>query len=176
MRIEKGARMKEGNISLILDNYDDLFSDFDPRPFSERALSDDFLQECKRASRDKNYEFELNMLVPKTKRNSEHEALIKKRLKSHFQKHAKVSQKEVKKVKIEGFIWFLVGALIMLGATFLYGLEGFFFTFLLVISEPAGWFMFWEGLDKVFMYSKEKKPEADFYSKMAEAKLVFSSY
>ncbi|MBI2151367.1 hypothetical protein HYU21_01420, partial [Candidatus Woesearchaeota archaeon] len=35
--------VREGNISLVLDSYDDIFSDFDPRDYSEKALSEDFL-------------------------------------------------------------------------------------------------------------------------------------
>jgi len=176
MNKERGSKMKEGNISLILDRYSDIFSDFDPRPFSERALSDDFIQECKRASSNKDYEFELSFIIPKKEKNIEHEMVIKKRLKNYFQKHSNEKQKEVKSIKREGFIWFLVGALVMFGATFLYDLEGFFFKFLMIISEPAGWFMFWEGLGKVFLDAKEKKPDADFYEKMANAKISFSSY
>ena len=53
MLMEREVSLREGNISLILDSYNDMFSDFDPRSFSERALSDDFLSECKRAARDK---------------------------------------------------------------------------------------------------------------------------
>lgn len=168
--------MQDGNISLILDNYEDIFSDFDPRPFSERALSDDFLQECKRASRDKDYKFELNFLVPKKERNLNHENLIKRRLKNHFQKHSKEKQKEVRSIRRQGILWFIFGAIFMFGATFLYGLTQFFYRFLLIIAEPAGWFMFWEGLIKVFMDAKEKLPEADFYTKMSEAKVTFTSY
>ena len=51
--LEQTALLKKSEISLSLDNYDDIFSDFDPRPFSQRALSDDFLIEAKKASRDK---------------------------------------------------------------------------------------------------------------------------
>ena len=49
--IEKDFNSSE--IPLWLDNYNDLFSDFDPRHYSNRALSQDFLEELKRASRDK---------------------------------------------------------------------------------------------------------------------------
>ena len=60
-----GVDLREGNISLILDDYNDLFSDFDPRHYSERALSDDFLAESKRASRDKPAgSLEVKFLVP----------------------------------------------------------------------------------------------------------------
>ena len=50
--IERHA--KNGNISLILESYTDIFSDFDPRPYDQRTLSDDFLLECKKAVRRKN--------------------------------------------------------------------------------------------------------------------------
>ncbi len=176
MAKEKSPKMQEGNISLILDTYDDIFSDFDPRPFSERSLSDDFLQECKRASMDKEDRLELSFLVPKKERNIGHELIIKKRLKSHFQKHAQEKQKKVRAIKREGFIWFAFGALVMFGSTFLYDLPQFFFRFLFIVAEPAGWFMFWEGLGKIFMDAKEKKPEANFYTKMANAKVSFSAY
>lgn len=43
----------KAEISLVLDTYDDIFSDFDPRPYGERALSSDFLDEAKKAARDK---------------------------------------------------------------------------------------------------------------------------
>ena len=63
----KLAGMSE--ISLNLDSYDDIFSDFDPRPYSERAMSQDFLAEAHRASIDKGFgQIELNFLIPKNKR------------------------------------------------------------------------------------------------------------
>lgn len=80
--------LMQKNISLILDSYDDIFSDFDPRPYSEKALSDDFLSECRKASRDKkDDEVELRLLVPAQKREINDETKIKRRLKDHFQKH-----------------------------------------------------------------------------------------
>lgn len=36
------------SISLWIDSYDDIFSDFDPRHFSLRNISDDFLYEVKK--------------------------------------------------------------------------------------------------------------------------------
>ncbi len=62
-------KIREANISLIIDDYEDIFSDFDPRDYIERAISDDFIQECKRSARDKLKGIELRILVPKDKRN-----------------------------------------------------------------------------------------------------------
>jgi len=76
-------------ISLWIDDYDDIFSDFDPRPFSQRALSEDFLAEAKRAVRDRREDVpELRFLVPAPVRNLAGEATIRKRLREHFRRHA----------------------------------------------------------------------------------------
>ena len=169
---------REGNISLILDSYQDLFSDFDPRPYSEKALSEDFLEECNRAARDRAGGAELRLLVPQKLRRNSDEVKIKKRLKDHFQKHFEEQKKRVKHTRAQGIFWFILGTLVMVGATFLYPYEGvnFFMTLLFVVSEPAGWFLAWEGLGKILMESKEKKPRSEFYRKMSEMNIQIMDY
>jgi hypothetical protein len=181
---DPGRMLKEGNISLILESYNDLFSDFDPRNYSERTISDDFLIECKRAIRDKpSEEFELRLLMPKTKRNLSDEFKIKKRLKDHFQKHVSEKQKEVNSLIRNGLLMAAIGFVFMIsGAWFIFTkfLEGTFLAAVLtIILEPAGWFFFWEGLAKTFFIYEEherKKRDLDFYRKMSRAQIYFLSY
>lgn len=165
--------LKEGNISLILDGYNDLFSDFDPRGYSERALSDDFLHECRRAVRDKEEIFELRLLIPAKSRVIKNEFKIRQRIKMHFYKHFNQKQKEISGIKSLGIKWFFIGTLLMLLGAFIQRFSGFFIDLLTVIIEPAGWFSFWEGLGKIFIESKEKSPELTFYRKMANASIKF---
>lgn len=177
--MNKEERMKQGNISLILDSYNGIFSDFDPRPYSERALSDDFLIECKKAVRDREYSsggFELRLLIPKIKRNISDESKIRSRLKNHFHKHFKEKQNELKSIRIEGIAWFCLGILFILLATYIYPLEGFFYHFIFVVLEPAGWFTMWSGLDKLFFNTREKQPELEFYKKMSGSEISFYNY
>jgi hypothetical protein len=179
--IEKENKMREGNISLILDSYNDLFSDFDPRSYTERALSDDFLIECKRAARDKEFSlggFVLRLLVPKNKRNTLDESKIKQRIKYHFQKHFHQKEQEIKSIKKEGMVWFAIGVLFMVFATIVdrYSSNNFLFNLLFVILEPAGWFTAWSGLDKFFFDVKKEHPEYNFYKKMASAEILFIGY
>ncbi len=172
-------KFKEANISLIIDTYEDIFSDFDPRPFLERSMSDDFLQECKRAARDKGEEqLELRILVPKKVRNLKEEWKIKKRLKEHFSNHHKKEETKIKKIKAEGVLWFVLGTIFILILSFLEesSLTGFLIQIVKTILEPAGWFSYWEGLGKIFIVAKEKSSGYDFYKKMAKAEINFVEY
>lgn len=171
--------LKQGNISLILSSYDDIFSGFDPRDYSEKALSTDFLTECKNAARDKAEDgigLEMRLLVPKNKRSFTSEMKIKKRLKNHFQKHYHEKLKEQKRIKKEGILWFIMGACLIFISTLIYEYKGYIYRLLFVLSEPAGWFTLWNGLEKVFIRTKEKQPEYDFYRKMANVRIYFHSY
>jgi hypothetical protein len=176
--MEKEELLKEGNISLVLNSYQDIFSSFDPRNYREKAVSDDFLMECKRAARDKKDKFELRLFVPRIKRNYHEEVMIKKRLKEHFHKHYKILEKEIKSTKFKGILWFIIGAILMAIGTFILSLEQRFFiyNFLILLLEPASWFFFWEGLNQVFFIPKEYTSEQNFYKKMSVSEIVFMDY
>jgi hypothetical protein len=165
------------NISLVLDDYNDIFSDFDPRSYSERALSDDFLSECRKASRDKkDGEIEIRLLVPAQKRDISDEIKIKRRLKDHFLKHLIEKEKEQAQSRREGAIWFVIGAIFVFIASLLYSNKGLLCSFLFILLEPAGWFTMWSGLEKIFFDTKKKSPELEFYRKMAHARMQFFDY
>ncbi len=166
------------DIPLILDSYEDIFSDFDPRPYSEKALSEDFLVECKKASTEKKGRITLRLFTPQQKRNSIDEIKIKKRLKEHFHKHFLEKKKEIMKIKLNGFFWLIVGCLmILLSAIFLDSNKGtFLFKLLITLTHPAGWFFMWEGLGKILITSKEKIPNYNFYKKMMNSIISFSNY
>jgi hypothetical protein len=168
---------KEAKISLILDSYDDLFSDFDPRPYHERALSHDFLEECKRATRDTKdgSQTELSLAIPQYQRNIADETTIKKRLKEHFTKHAHEKKKAIRKRRKEGAIWFFGGGLISLLAAKIGMIDNNLSHLFLVIFEPAGWFTIWTGLEMI-ANPKEKIPDSEFYRKMERMNIIFKGY
>jgi len=171
--------LKQSEISLILDTYDDVFSDFDPRPYHERALSDDFLVEAKRAAKDGGENIELRFMIPKALRKTSDEEMIKKRLHEHFRRHHHLLHKEKKQVLRQGFSFIISSIFLLLITTLLvldYPENNFFRSFMIILMEPAGWFLIWEGADLVVFEAKKKKPELDFYEKMAKCEIVFSEY
>lgn len=176
---EKTELLRMSEISLWLDTYDDIFSDFDSRPYSQRAVSQDFLAEAKRASRDMvSGEIELKFLIPADKRNPVQEHLIKKRLIDHFRRHFEMLRKERDGVVKQGLRFVVIGVILMFWATYLlFKFEKIFLTsFMVVLLEPGGWFLFWEGLNKILFESKIKKPDHEFYHKMTKCEVTFTQY
>ncbi len=172
--------LNKSEISLWLDHYNDIFSDFDPRPYAHRALSQDLLDEAKRATREAPSGVELRFLIPNAQRNLLHETMIKKRLREHFKKHSARLETEYKKVRKRGIIMAIVGLLLLIVATFLYQQDGgkWWTSFLIVLFEPAGWFTVWIGLEQVFFIYEdgERKLNRQFYQKMTKAEIKFDGY
>jgi len=170
--------LAKSEISLWLDTYDDIFSDFDPRPYAQRALSDDFLNEAKKASREKGESLELRLLIDAKMRNLDHEAMIKKRLHEHFKNHTVRIHAELKDLFIKGVLFVVFGFVMMVIATFLadFEIKNMLITFAMVTLEPAGWFAVWAGFDHIFYMTREKKPEHLFNEKMSKSNIIFESY
>jgi hypothetical protein len=177
--MERKVNLKEGNVSLVLDKYQDLFSDFDARPLQQKSLSVDFLEETKRAIIDKKGKLQMNLFMPKKLRNFKDETTIKKRLSEHFRRHKELENKEYKKLISKGIKFVTFGVIVMFLASlilFKYSEGSIFTSFLVVFLEPAGWFLFWEGLDLVIFDAKKMTKNRTFYNRMSEAEIVFSSY
>jgi len=165
-------------ICIWIDKYDDIFSEFDPRPYSQRALSDDFLKEAKYASREKTSgRIELVFLIPAENRIPELEAVIRKRLHEHFRKHANILEKEVKDIRLQGTRMSLCGFILLAASSYIIwkSQQSYWSSLLRVLTEPSGWFLSWEGLNLVVFSSKEKIADLEFYRKMAGSDIKFNS-
>jgi len=175
---EKIALANVGKLSMWLEDYDDLFSDFDPRPYGERAISDDFINEYQKMLRDTagGEQFELRFLVPKEVRNEKEEEVIKKRLRNYFKNIERDYSHKVIKITKTGVLLTILGALLMMVAAGLNMSKVIISKFLIVIVDPAGWFLVWYGLDQIFYNAAEKRKHLSFYEKTSRTDIIFSSY
>jgi hypothetical protein len=176
--LERSVPSSPTAISLWIDDYDDIFSDFDPRPFSQRALSEDFLAEVKRAVRDRREGVpELRFLVPAPVRNLAGEATIRKRLREHFRRHAERLGRVHRRIVWTGVAIAAAGFGVMTTSALLRGQPGaFWWTLLNVVLEPSGWFAVWFGLDRLCYGVRDIAHEREFYRKMGKAEVVFVAY
>jgi hypothetical protein len=164
----------EGDIQIVLDSYDDIFSDFDAREYSVKSISEDFLDECKKATSQKKEVNNLKFFIPKNKRNAGEEIKIKKRLKDHFNRHLIMERRENEKQNLIGFNWFIAGCVLTVLTVILMNTENFGLRILVNIAHPGGWFFFWEGLGKLLLDRKERYENYYFYKKMNSAIITFN--
>jgi len=177
--VPKQSLLKLAEVSILLDSYNDIFSDFDPSAYSERTLSDDFIIQTKKFSKNKGgHKMSLKLLLPASVRNEQDEKVIIKRLHSHFKDSYQQLESEVRKTNRKGIILTIIGLVLMTIASYLsfMKVEKYHIHFLLVLFEPAGWFLLWAGLDHLVYSSKDAKKDLNFYSKMTTSEIKFLTY
>ncbi len=169
-------------ISMQLERYSNIFSDFDAQPYPSRTLSVDFIDELKRAARDKRGgEIELILHIPKQEWNEPHNTAIKERLTTHFKKYYHLFWEEKRRILRIGISMVVMGILCMVAATLIEFKDpsrNLYTSFLIVFLEPAAWFLLWEGMDQIIFNSRHMSEDLDFYRKMSNlnGRIHFKSY
>lgn len=165
-------------VNMWLDRYEEIFSDFDPSPFSHRIVSDDFISEARRICTDKTGHIrEFNLYLPEEMRNEHEEEIIKKRLHDFFIMRLNKYVKEFGDVRKRGMLFALLGIILLSIITYLFSLKAFsgIIQFVFIVAEPAGWFLIWMGLDNMFFTNKPQKPDMELFKKLAKAEIYFHS-
>jgi len=104
------------SVQIAIDNYDDLFSDFDIRGYEERYFSSDFLNELRMRTIKlfSKKELEIVFVIDKTERNATYEAIISGRLKLFFNNRYERNNRKRKKLLFDAVLLEIVGIAFML--------------------------------------------------------------
>jgi hypothetical protein len=175
---ELNTSRKINEVNILLDSYADIFSDFDSSPYADKTLSDDFISQAKRISKNKTgKKIILKFFLPEKERQSDSEKIITDRLTYYFKRVREQLESEIKKTNLKGFLLLSIGIALMITASYISFIKPqlYYVHLLLVLSEPAGWFLLWAGLDNLVYNSKEAKRDLAFYLKMANSKIEFST-
>lgn len=168
----------EPEINLWIDKYADVYSEFDTRPFTERALSDDFIQEIRKmtAQQPSNH-IRLKFNVLEDAQDEAAEEAIIQSLNRHFSKMAEELRQERRHILKRGYTMLGGGSLLILFLFFLTTVpqihELKYIEGMILMAEPMGWFMTWTGLDLVFQNTRNSKATLEFNAKMAKASISF---
>ena len=170
--------LSQPEISIWIDKYDDVFSDFDSRPFAERSLSDDFLREVRKMASEKKGAIELKFHILDDQRNPESESIIINNLNTHFRHIADALKSEKIQTLRKGYMLLVSGFTLMIFLVLLTTVasKATYMNGIYLMLEPVGWFMTWTGLDHVFQNSRKSESTLDFNSMMARAAITFSSF
>lgn len=179
MTAELKKLLQQAHVSLILESYDALFSDFDPRPYEQRSISDDFMSEAKKAVKEADSGIlEMRFLIPKHQKNAHEEEIIRERLHHYFLQQFHRYQKDAKGIVQRGILLAVTGFLLLFASSYItHQLEAtLLLEFLKILMEPSGWFMIWYGFDRIFYEAKSLRPELEFSHKMSKAQIYFDVY
>ncbi len=176
--VQTDQRIKDiKEISLAIDTWDDIYSDFDPRPLNERNLSEDFLSELRKRHREtRRGTYRVSIYAPITLKDDKTEKTVIQRLKGHFKYRYLQRQKELKGVRIRGAIFVTFG-IISLGfltlATFFNSFGELTIEILGIVLMPLGWFGIWEGFSKIVDTSPKFLQEEIHFNKLSKADYRF---
>ncbi len=164
-------------ISITLDVWDDIFSDFDPRPLDERALSQDFINELKKRYTEKvRGSLLIIFYAPLSLKDERSEKMVIHRLRRYFKERALQKKRDIRHMQLRGAIFVLVGFVSLSSVTFAayFKLVGEFIDRLLeILLVPLGWFGMWEGLAQIVNASPSFAQEEHLYCKLADAEYRF---
>ena len=139
-------------VIIALDDYEDIFDDFDIRPYSQRSISIDFVEELQR--RFNGVECNKPLLVltlPKKRRVKKDEKIIKKRLIEFFKAKFKYYKNKLNQTKFKILMFLILGIASL-------ALSLYIEHYSMVLSDYlfiGVYFFTWEGLD-TFIYSYPK--------------------
>lgn len=161
-------------VQIAIDNYNDLFSDFDIRDYNDRYISSDFLIEL----RMRTYKMltpkgiDISLVMPVGERNAGFEAVITKRLKSFFQTRLERNRKKIKEMLLKALLLEAIGVAFLIVAFFLSKYTLIFFKDFMLIPS---WFFVWNGLDTYFEHRKILLKKITYYSAISKSRIKFDN-
>jgi len=165
-------------IGVVIDTWDDIFSDFDPRPLSERTVSGDFVDELKKRYKETPAgHFIITIYAPVSLKNEESERITINRLRKHFRYKFLHKKKVITIIRIRGLIFVIVGICslsFLTLATYFKFLSELKLQISGIVLMPFGWFGIWEGLSKLIDTSPVVIRDAKLFERLSKATYHFS--
>lgn len=165
-------------LSLWLDSYDDIYSDFDSRNYLRRRISEDFLFELRKELKYKgDHAKDMLLLLPQDRRDASAENIIADSLQDFFKQQFHLYQEKCRNKVNQGLLLMVGGITVMVVNAWInfQSRHSFPLTALRILLEPAGWFLMWAALDFLFYNYSLLKREREFYRELQEIHIHFKS-
>ena len=177
---EKKIEQRENDlreIAIVIDTWDDIFSDFDPRPLSDRMVSSDFIGELKKRYKEtRSGDFLITIYASPSLKNVESERMVTKRLKQHFRQKFLQKKKILIHIRTRGIIFVIIGICslsFLTLATYYKFLNELTIQLAGIIFMPLGWFGLWEGFSKLIDTSPALIEDTKLFEKLSKTKYEF---
>jgi hypothetical protein len=164
-------------IDVAINDYTDIFNEWDPAPFRRRDLHpdlQDFLEECSREITIK-HPLAIVFYMPSARHSSEKEEICITGMRTHFAFNAHVLRKE-RKAMIRGVIRNMLIGLSLLVAAIMFdqlSIQNVLFQVLTQGLFIGGWVFIWEALSTLFFKNRIIHYKIKEWQRLHEAPIVF---
>ncbi|MFZ5967391.1 MAG: hypothetical protein ACOYVK_09495 [Bacillota bacterium] len=167
-------------IEVSLDNYDDVYDDWDASPFKKRDIEDEFNDFVLNSSQDIPFNFDLNIVLylPASKKDPQKESTLLSAYENYYA-YAIERLNKAKSTLYKKITFYLLFSI------FLLSIGSFFFrgeSNILVINVLhegifiGGWVFLWEFFTNIFITRRELQEEYRLYKRLYHSEIKFVYY
>jgi len=164
------------SIEVSLDNYDDVYDDWDASPFKKRDIEDEFNDFVVNSSQDIpfNYNISILLYLPESKRDKQKEVTLISAYKNYYA-YALDRLNKSKRILYEKTLSYLILSIFMLGIGYFF-FKGARTIFSNILHEGifiGGWVFLWEFFTSIIITSRELREEYKTIQRLYRAEIVF---
>ncbi|MDF2474172.1 MAG: hypothetical protein K0R21_1954 [Anaerocolumna sp.] len=179
-QIQKQYRFDEEHnaylIEISLDDYDDVYDEWDPAPFKKRFIQAEFDDFILSSAEDIPLKYGLNVVLylPETKKDVNKEAAVEAAYRNYYSYEIMKVAKSMAKLSKKTLSNFLLSmAFLSLGYFFQFGQDSVIFE---VVQEGifiGGWVFLWEFFTNIITTRRELIAEHQLYKRIYQSKLLY---
>ena len=163
-------------IEVSLDDYNDIYDDWDPTPFKRRDIEDEFNDFILNSSEDipLNYNISIVLYIPGAKRDQRKETVLKSAYSNYYEYATARLRKVISILHRRTILYILFSAVLLSISYFLGGTRPSLF--LNVLHEGifiGGWVFLWEFFTNFFIKGRELQEEYRLYDRLYHAEIRF---
>lgn len=165
------------DISIAIDSWDDIFSDFDPRPMPDRTLSEDFIIELTRRYREgEKGRTVVTIHAPVELRNDHVEHVVINRIRLYLSQRHDQARMVIRRQRLRGLLFVILGFCFLSLLTLIEYknvVTPLHYKFVEIIMMPLGWFGIWEGFSKIIEIPFKLNNDTQVYKRLSKASYKF---
>ncbi len=163
-------------IEVSLDDYDEVYDDWDPSPFKKRDIEDEFNDFIVDSSGDIPLRMDVQIVLhlPEGKRSAEKETILVSAYRYFYGYIVQRMRKDLDNQRVKAFSY-LFFSLIFMSIGYFFTVEGRSM-FLTVLHEGiliGGWVFLWEFITTLFISGRDKVKEFKLFQRLLNADVKF---
>jgi len=163
-------------IDVSLDDYDDVYDDWDPSPFKKRDIEDEFNDFVVNSSEDipLNFNIKIVLYLPESKKDLKKEVALISAYKNYYNYAMERLNKNKSNLNRKTISYLFLSVLLLsIGYFFIKDAQNVFLNVLHEGIFIGGWVFLWEFFTNIFITTREIQTEYKLYKRLYNSEIDF---